>query len=643
VKNKEENMKMVSLRGYATKPGFFFYLLIIFIILAISAAAGIDVVRAQESESQVQVLSGRIAPGSRVVYRLPDLSAGQTLYVRMENTSGNLDPIILLLEKDANITALAEASNLELDQAVSEGRDPMVTLPEIFNRYSIIWNDDYADDSSAAFEFAIPEDPPQSSYQLVVTGAWGANTFGEYKLLVGLNAPEVLSGRAVPTGDKIAFFDQSASKIEVSVKEVNGEITAQQPQNKLTLRDLNAGDTVYAYVEATSGDLAPTLILQNYNNKPLRSGNASGTQTQTSLEYQLDRDVSNYKISVESFKKDGKIPTGEYRLLIGVNAPEVLSGKVQPGGSSPLVEPIEVRIGAMLDQITGVDPKAEKFGAVAQLRMEWQDPALAFNPDNCQCDFVTYTGDGFSKFAETQKILWPEFTLFNQQGNRWVQNRNVVVFPDGRVIYFERFTTDFQAPLFNFVKFPFDEQQLYIQATSIAPEIFFTYTDPPELSAIGTQLGEEEWYIVSSDTQITNEGNRASYWLRFNVQRHLNFFIFRIFVPIGLVILVSWLTFFLKDFGKRVDVASANLLLFVAFNFTISSELPRLGYLTFMDAILIGTFVVSILVVMFNVFLKRLELHGRPELAQRIDRPMIWLYPLLYILGVAVAIWQFLM
>ena len=70
-------------------------------------------------------------------------------------------------------------------------------------------------------------------------------------------------------------------------------------------------------------------------------------------------------------------------------------------------------------------------------------------------------------------------------------------------------------------------------------------------------------------------------------------------------------------------------------------DLPRLGYLTFVDTILISTFVITAFVVVFNVILKRLELAKKERLVARLDTPMIWLYPLFYLLLIAIAVRHF--
>ena len=236
-----------------------------------------------------------------------------------------------------------------------------------------------------------------------------------------------------------------------------------------------------------------------------------------------------------------------------------------------------------------------------------------------------------------QGLLWPDFTIFNQQGKRWTQNLTVVVQADGSVVFLERFSATLQAPNFDFRRLPFDTQEFFIIVDSIYPESYFSFELKRNFSQVGKKLGEEEWVVTKFDTIVgsTRElyGRSTSrFMFNFWARRHLNYYIFRIFLPLFIIITVSWIIFFLRDYGKRVDAAGGNLLLFIAFNFVISQDLPKLGYLTFLDLILISTFLVTALVLILAVALKRMVSDGKEALVLRIDKYVIFFYPLAYIL-----------
>ncbi len=602
----------------------------------------------ETTQASVQQIDGRIQPGAGIhVYRLADLAPGDVLYVYMRATSGNLDPFVALLDGSADLAAVQAQYQEDLQQLLAAGGDVAPGLEELRNRTFLVWDDDSGQGYAAALEFP---DTAGGDYQLLVgasLSALGRITAGEYNLTVGINTPQVLTGEAqasvTQSGKAIAVLDREALGVVQRVSEITGTISATQPMASLELVDFDPGDTLQVFVETTSGSLRPQAVVRDFGGKGQAAANVGGQQATAVLEHALAEGGSGYTVDITGAPGLDGLPTaGEFRAVVGFNTPQVMSGQADAAAAPSLKSPTPVQVGIKIDRISDVDSSGEDFTVIGSLRMDWQDANLAFSPDSCNCRVKLYTEKEFDRFLADAQSRWPDFSFFNQQANRWVQNRAVAVWPDGRARYAERFTTTFQAD-FDFQKYPFDVQQFPIYVDMILPNNVYQLVPLPDYSAISPDHGEDEFIVgdleIAPSTVNDSAGAQrptSRMTFSFEAPRHLNYYVLQIFVPILLIILISWFTFFLKDYSRRIEAAAANILLFIAFSFSLAGNYPRLGYVTFLDAIMAVTFIVNTLVLLYNVQLKRMESKGETERVDRIDRFFDWAYPLSYLLLIAV-------
>ncbi|NVO56117.1 hypothetical protein HW561_09990 [Rhodobacteraceae bacterium B1Z28] len=329
-------------------------------------------------------------------------------------------------------------------------------------------------------------------------------------------------------------------------------------------------------------------------------------------------------------------------------AQNVLGGGIETLVGTP-ENPLDVGIGIKIDQITSVDQKAENYGAVVILRAEWADPALAFDPEEFGRDIRVFNPSALVEHATDIGAVVPAFVIHNQQSNKWIHESAASLRSDGRVFYVEKSSLTLQAPYFDFRNYPFDTQEFHFDIVSVFPSDYVSYYPLNELSGLGDLLGEEEW-ILQNDrletSQVIGLSGRESdqVALVFEGKRHLTYYVIRVFLPMLVLVSVGWALFFLDEYRRRIEIAGGNLLVFVAFNWAISADLPKLGYLTFLDFILQCMFLMTGALIVFNVALRRLKVSGREGTARKLDNYAIkWIYPLGYAAIVGYAVFAYLL
>ncbi len=177
-------------------------------------------VLAQEA-SPVQEITGKINPGEIDIFVLSGLKQGQTLYVTLANTSGDLDPALSLVSATVDLPELIATYRSEVQKLVDTAEHPLAELPALNDKTFLAWDDDSGPGYGAALKFFIPQDGDYILGASAALSSAGRVTFGNYRLVLGVDAPEVLNGTAIPNGSVIAIQDETRLGWPGRVQEVS--------------------------------------------------------------------------------------------------------------------------------------------------------------------------------------------------------------------------------------------------------------------------------------------------------------------------------------------------------------------------------------------------------------------------------------
>ena len=295
---------------------------------------------------------------------------------------------------------------------------------------------------------------------------------------------------------------------------------------------------------------------------------------------------------------------------------------------NPEGQATEVQIGVYLIDLLSVNDSAQSFDADVFLSVSWRDPRLVLGSQ----------GESLAGCIVPLDDVWnPRIIFVNERTVERRFDEKVSVASDGTVEYLQRLQGQFTTKL-DLRDFPFDSHELFLDIVSrgyFPEQVSFTREDGSgriaELTITDWEVGEgyseiEPRYIEPRDWYL------AAISFRVPVKRRLGFYSLKTFLPLTLIVFMSWGVFWIHPemLPSQIGISTSAILTLIAFQFSLGYMLPRLSYLTRADRFLIGSTLLVFLAFGEALWTSYMARHDRERRALRFDHISRILFPLLF-------------
>jgi hypothetical protein len=311
---------------------------------------------------------------------------------------------------------------------------------------------------------------------------------------------------------------------------------------------------------------------------------------------------------------------------------------------SPPAAPTRVAVGLTLLGLGRVSPASEAFptfDATWLLTATWNDPRLRFTPEVGAPTEHVYVGAEAAH--ELDRIWWPDLAVVNEEGQATVHGKTVVVAADGTVRYEVTFDGRFRTR-FDLRAFPFDTQELSMTVEPGTWDVGQVVLVPMlERLVVAHEERLQDWDVLGLShaavevDEPRSERRFSVLTARVRVRRHPGFYLGKVMLPLLLVVAFTWTTFWMtgEPAGTRMQRGFIALLSIVAFTQVVAQHLPRVGQVTFLDAVLYLAFAFTGATLLQIIATHRATESGDKARAARLDRVCRWAFPAAFALAMA--------
>ncbi|KAE9549015.1 hypothetical protein FO519_007773 [Halicephalobus sp. NKZ332] len=255
--------------------------------------------------------------------------------------------------------------------------------------------------------------------------------------------------------------------------------------------------------------------------------------------------------------------------------------------------PVLVYVNILIRMISKIDVVNMEYGMQITFREQWMDRRLAFQNLNFP------NPPKFLTVPHVKNNVWTPDSFFptEKSAHRHMidkENMFLRIYADGRILYSVRLSLTLSCPMYLRL-YPLDVQQCDFDLISYAhttKDIVYEWDTSGEPVQLKPGVGNDlpNFHLSSIDTKHectshTNTGSYACLRMRLTLTRLFSYYIFQLYIPTSMIVVVSWVSFWIdqRSTAGRVALGTLTMTTMTTVQSSINSKLPPVSYIKLVD------------------------------------------------------------